>query len=95
MQTSGKPKPGLDDIGGQIQATRDQMRDFIWKATDSIVQAVEDMPDIGVCRCGRRFLFGSGVGGPLSFSLLSLLFCFRGTSSSNAVPAAARETSQK
>eukprot|EP00903_Cladosiphon_okamuranus_P006847 g6669.t1 len=44
---SGKVQRGLDDVGGQIQTTRDQMRDFIWQATDSIVKAVEDMPDIG------------------------------------------------
>lgn len=77
-----KVKPGfsvdIDEIGEQFQTTGDQIRDFIWKATDSIAHAVEDMPDIGVCcryrrRLGVFFVFGCGMAeyrGPVSFVLV-------------------------
>ena len=77
-----KVKPGfsvdIDEIGEQFQTTGDQIRDFIWKATDSIAHAVEDMPDIGVCcryrrRLGVFFVFGCGMAeylGPVFFVLV-------------------------
>eukprot|EP00752_Nemacystus_decipiens_P004359 g3983.t1 len=49
--TGNKAKGGLsidiNDVGSQISTTRDQLRDFIWRATDTIAHAVEEMPEFG------------------------------------------------
>lgn len=45
---SSDDRPRKDGVSTEIREVRDRVRQLIWKATDVVVQAVDDMPRMEV-----------------------------------------------